>query len=76
MTRSAKPMAPLTPAEKAELLELARSASLREDLRSIAHQRAVDVDVDDYIAFATSVARLSNHARRPFRPIRGSNFKL
>ncbi len=74
MTRSAKPMAPLTPAEKAELLELARSASLREDLRSIAHQRAVDVD--DYIAFATSVARLSNHARRPFRPIRGSNFKL
>ena len=72
--RSETPMAPLTPAEKSELLALARSAALREDLRSIAHERVVDVD--DYIAFATTVARLSNHARRPFRPIRGNNFKL
>ena len=67
-------MAPLTPAEKSELLALARSAALREDLRTIAHERVVDLD--DYIAFATTVARLSNHARRPFRPIRGDNFKL
>ena len=74
MTRSAKRMAPLTSAERNEFLELARSATLRADLRSIAHDRVVDID--DYIAFATSVARLSNHARRPFRPIRGSNFKL
>ncbi|MDE0220932.1 MAG: hypothetical protein OXJ90_16820 [Spirochaetaceae bacterium] len=67
-------MAPLTPAEKSEFLALARSTALREDLRSIAHKHSVDVD--GYIAFATTVARLSNHARRPFRPIRGSNFKL
>ena len=67
-------MATLTPAEKSELLALARSAALRRDLRSIAYER--DVDVDDYIAFATTMARLSNHARRPFRPIRGKNFKL
>ena len=67
-------MAPLTRAERDELLALARSVALREDLRSIAHERVVDVD--DYIAFATTIARLSNHARRPFRPIRGSNFKL
>ena len=72
--RSETSMAPLTPAEKSELLALARSAELREDLRAIAHERVVDVD--DYIAFATTVARLSNHARRPFRPIRGNNFKL
>ena len=67
-------MAPLTAAERNGLLALSRSAALREDLRSIAHERVVDFDA--YIAFATSVARLSNHARRPFRPIRGSNFKL
>ncbi len=72
--RSEASMAPLTAAEKSELLALARSAALREDLRAIAHERVVDVD--DYIAFATTVARLSNHARRPFRPIRGNNFKL
>ena len=67
-------MAPLTRVEKAEVLALARSAALREDLRSIAHERVVDVD--DYIALATAVARLSNHARPPFRPMRGNNFKL
>ena len=72
--RSETPMAPLTPAEKSELLALARSAALRRDLHSIAQERIVDVD--DYIAFTTTVARLSNHARRPFRPIRGNNFKL
>ena len=67
-------MAPLTRAEKDELLALARSAGLRADLRSI--ERDHVVDIDDYIAFATMVARLSNHARPPFRPMRGNNFKL
>ena len=67
-------MAPLTRAERDELLALARSATLREDLRSIERDRVVDLD--DYIAFATAVARLSNHARPPFRPMRGNNFKL
>ena len=67
-------MAPLTLAERDELLALARSAALREDLRSIERDRVVDFD--DYIAFATAVARLSNHARPPFRPMRGNNFKL
>ena len=67
-------MAPLTCAERDELLALARSAALREDLRSIERDRVVDFD--DYIAFATAVARLSNHARPPFRPMRGNNFKL
>lgn len=67
-------MAPLTRIERAELLALARSATLREDLRSIERDRVIDVD--DYIAFVTAVARLSNHARPPFRPMTGSNFKL
>ena len=67
-------MAPLTRAERDEFLALARSAALREDLRSIERDRVVDFD--DYITFATAVARLSNHARPPFRPMRGNNFKL
>ena len=65
----------LTAAEKAEMLALAGSDELREDMRSIARNR--EAGIDEYIAFATSVARLSNHARPPFRrPMIGSCFKL
>ena len=64
----------LTAAEKAELLALVGSDSLREDLRAIA--RLGEADNDEYISFATSVAELSNHARPPFRPMTGSFFKL
>ena len=35
-----------------------------------------EISFDDYVAFATAVARLSNHARPPFRPMTGSCFKL
>ena len=72
--RSERPTAPLTEAEKAELLALAASAELRRDLRSIVRNR--NAGVDEYLAFATSVARLSNHARRPFHPMTGTCFKL
>ena len=72
--RSERPTARLTEAEKEELLALAGSTQLRADLRSIVENR--EVSFDDYIAFATSVARLSNHARRPFRPVNDSLFKL
>lgn len=37
-------MAALTVAERNELLAFSRSAALREDLRSIAHERVVDFD--------------------------------
>ena len=67
-------MVPLSAAEKNDLLALARSTELRMELRATAKHR--DVSFDDYIAFATSVARLSNHACRPFRPVRDSLFKL
>ena len=72
--RSERPTARLTEAEKEELLALAGSTQLRADLRSIVENQ--EVSFDDYIAFATSVARLSNHARRPFRPVNDSLFKL
>ena len=74
MTESERPTVPLTAAEKAELLALAKSAELRQDLRSGARKR--EASVDEYIAFVTSIARLSNHARRPFRPMIGNRFML
>ena len=64
----------MTAAEKNELLALAGSAELRNDMRST--DRHGKSSFDDYIRFADSVARLSNHARRPFRPVNDSLFKL
>ena len=74
MRKSENPTVPLTAAEKAELVALAQSAELREGLRSSARNRPASVD--EYIAFVTDIARLSNHARRPFRPPNDSGFKL
>ena len=74
MTKSERPTVPLTAAEKAELLALAKSAELRKDLRSGARKR--EASIDEYIAFVTGIARLSNHARRPFRPMIGNHFML
>ena len=75
--RSEKPTAPLTDAEKAELLALAGSTELRMDMRSaVSNVRNRKISIDEYIAFATSVARLANHPRRPFRPPNESGFKL
>ena len=74
MKESERPTVPLTAAEKAELLTLAESAELRRDLRFSARKR--EANVDEYIAFVTGIARLSNHARRPFRPMLGNRFML
>ena len=75
--RSEKPTGPLTEAEKAELRALAGSTELRTDMRTIAaNVRNREISIDEYIAFATSVARLANHPRRPFRPPNESGFKL
>ena len=67
-------MAPLSTAEENELLTLAGSPELRTELRSTVTNG--EISFEDYIAFATTVARLSNHARRPIRPVRDRGFKL
>ena len=75
--RYEEPAAPLTEAEKAELRALAGSTELRTDMRSVARNARIrEIGVDDYVAFATAIARLSNHVRPPFRPMIGSCFKL
>ena len=65
---------PLTSGEMRELVALAGSTELREDLPATV--RNLELSFDEYIAFATSVARLSNHPRRPFRPVNDNLFKL
>ena len=74
MGRSYKPTVPLTAADRTELLSLAASDHLREDMRfTIRHGR---VSIDHYIAFATSFDRFENHPCRPFRSVNDNLFKL
>ncbi len=70
--------APLSPAEQIELVGLAGSDTLRSDLRFLRRSRAGTsaADFDEYIRFATTLARMSDHAGRPFRPIEGTLMKL
>ena len=75
--KSERPTVPLTEAEQAEMLALAASAEMRSDMRSTArYVRDRKISFDEYIAFATGVARLANHPRPPFRPPSDSGFKL
>ena len=64
----------LSKAEKNEMLALVRSSQLRNELRAAAEAGAISFE--DYIAFATAIAKLANHPRRTVRPVRDSGFKL
>lgn len=69
----------LSRAEKTELLELAASEALRSDMRLLRRRSGGaegTVNLEGYIRFAATVARLSNHARRPFRRTTGTQFRL
>jgi hypothetical protein len=65
-------MATLSDAEKKELLDLAASAELREDMRLLRHNRHKllredgQVDVDKWIEFLTQYNAFINHEPRPF----------
>ena len=75
--RSEGQTVPLTEAEQAELLSFAASAELRQDMLCTARSiRGREVSFDDYIAFATTLARLANHPRRAFLPVNDTLFKL
>lgn len=74
MRKSERTTVPLTAAERAELLALGGSSELRRDMRAAA--RNVKLNFDEYIAFATSVARFANHPRRLSRPVNDDGFKL
>ena len=74
MRKSERTTVPLTAAEKAELLALAGSDELRRDMRATV--RNAELSFDDYIAFATNIARLANHPRRRSRPVNDGGFLL
>ncbi len=56
------------------MLAVARSPELRDELRAVAKHGPISFD--DYVAFATAVAKLANHPRRAVRPVCDSGFKL
>lgn len=72
----------LSEEERAELLELSRSESLRKDMMTVAENRhnpfMVDgeVDVDRVVEFLTQYNEFLNHPRKPFRPFIEKNMKL
>ncbi len=68
----------LSEKEKAEFLEASRSEKLREDCRilSARARQPIKAGPDRIIAFMSGYNAFINHARRPFRKIEGTNFKL
>ncbi len=68
--------------EKEELLRLARSSSLREDMRHISSNRHNPliihgrVDMDRLITFLTEYNELINHRPKPFKKIIDRVMKL
>lgn len=69
----------LSEEEKEEILRLAHSAELREDmerLREFRRQRDAELSLDDYLRFLADMQALFGHSNRPFRPITGDHFVL
>lgn len=66
--------------DREDLLELAASASLRDDMRRIASSRRVPTgktgDMDYLIAFLTELNEFLGHEPKPFRPMLHKDMKL
>jgi hypothetical protein len=68
--------------EKKELLRLAASASLREDMQYLAAHRHNpfikdgEVDMDAYIEFVQQFNEFINHEPKPFKPMIEKEMKL
>jgi hypothetical protein len=75
-------MAHLSNEEKDELIELSRSAQLKNDFQimKINQHEHISIygtyDLDTYIRFLTSTNAFADHRRKPFKKIEGNNFKL
>ena len=72
----------LSEKEKQELLETARSQSMREDMRHLAantHNPLLNngkVDLDGFIEFLNGYNEFINHQHRPFKPMVDRLMKL
>lgn len=68
--------------ERQELLKLAKSSTLREDMHRLASSRRnpllIDgrVDLDRWLAFLNNYNEFVNHTPKPFRPMSDRVMKL
>jgi len=69
--------------EKDELLRMAQSQKLRDDMRNIRKNRFNpflksngEIDADKYIAFLSEYNRFINHAPKPFHKISDKDMRL
>jgi hypothetical protein len=68
--------------EKKELKQLAKSASLRKDMKQVGANRYNpfvvngQVDIDRWITFLTEYNEFINHAGKPFHPMVEKDIKL
>ena len=75
-------MALISKSEKDEMLQLANSSSLREDMEYLSSHRhnpvIVDgrVDMDRWLDFLNGFNEFINHEPRPFKPMIDENMKL
>ena len=75
-------MAKISEQEKQELLRLAGSSSLREDMECLSSHRHNPVfangmvDMDRLIEFLTQLNEFINHQPKPFRPMTDKEMKL
>lgn len=72
----------LSKEEREELEQLARSASLMEDMKRVTANRPNpfmvngEVNIDHWMAFLTKYNEFINHAGKPFRPMVEKDIKL
>ncbi|MFQ5900752.1 MAG: hypothetical protein ACE5IH_04265 [Thermodesulfobacteriota bacterium] len=75
-------MAKISKDEKKELIEMARSPSLKEDMKRLLVRRHNPVmvngkvDIDRLITFLTDFSEFINHRPKPFKPIIDKVMKL
>ena len=72
----------LSDEEKRELIDIAKSSKLREDLRKLSEKRHNpfivdgDVDIDHLLTFLTEYNAFINHTPKPFRRIADRDMRL
>lgn len=75
-------MATLSDAEKKEMLEIAASPAVRQDMRLLRQTRHSltrgdgQVDIDSWIEFLTHYNEFINHEPRPFTPMQEHTMKM
>jgi len=65
--------------EKQELLEMSRSAGVRGDFQAMRKNSIIffrKASLEDYIKFLSMCSIFINHKHKPFRSIKGEDFRI